>query len=452
MAESIRLQYFKDIGTKGGEIVQDTDAGYLSLRDILHLQHMTGDNLDKRLYLYQTKLRVVGMCQSPADVSEKTAAPLNFPDDMDFSKTPKALLGMSCDILFKYGNTFGSAAAGTYPTLTLFGVKAPLYDQGKPLEGGTIEAGQIVAVTLRNDGDMLSWTVGSASSYMRNGVLPPEHGGTGETSLKAAGKAVIDSLDSGTDEPSDDDYYVGQHTNGGEADTSPVKKPVSKLWEYIKKKISDVLGLTAASYGGKAKSAESADSATKALRDGDGKPIADTYATKAALDDKAPKAHASTDTAYGTGTGSDYGHVRLSDSTSSTSAAASGIAATPAAVKAAMDNAEARLPKNGTAAAALKVSRLNLPTGAGKVILLEASGSTDGFTLAWSPGNDAGDLVLTMTDDANSQFRIVQNGAQVLQAINGSCSINGNAGTATTANRIRTSAPSSPVDGDIWLG
>lgn len=29
--------------------------------------------------------------------------------------------------------------------------------------------------------------------------------------------------------------------------------------------------------------------------------------------------------------------------------------------------------------------------------------------------------------------------------------INGNATTATTANRIRTSAPSSPVDGDIWI-
>lgn len=53
---------------------------------------------------------------------------------------------------------------------------------------------------------------------------------------------------------------------------------------------------------------------------------------------KAPKNHASTGTTYGKGTTSNYGHVKLSDSTSNTSSAASGAtAATPAAVKAAYD-------------------------------------------------------------------------------------------------------------------
>lgn len=51
----------------------------------------------------------------------------------------------------------------------------------------------------------------------------------------------------------------------------------------------------------------------------------------------APKAHATTATTYGIGTSSNYGHVKLSDSTSSTSAASSGIAASPKAVKAAYD-------------------------------------------------------------------------------------------------------------------
>ena len=57
---------------------------------------------------------------------------------------------------------------------------------------------------------------------------------------------------------------------------------------------------------------------------------------------RAPTSHASTDTTYGKGTSSNYGHVKLSDSTSSTSAAASGgVAATPKAVKAAYDLAAA---------------------------------------------------------------------------------------------------------------
>lgn len=59
-----------------------------------------------------------------------------------------------------------------------------------------------------------------------------------------------------------------------------------------------------------------------------------------------PKNHASVQTTYGIGTAANYGHVRLSDSTSSTSAAASGgTAATPAAVKAAYDLANGKAPK-----------------------------------------------------------------------------------------------------------
>ena len=60
-------------------------------------------------------------------------------------------------------------------------------------------------------------------------------------------------------------------------------------------------------------------------------------ATKEYADTKAPTSHASSATTYGTGTGSNYGHVQLSDSTTSTSSTNGGIAATPAAVKAVAD-------------------------------------------------------------------------------------------------------------------
>lgn len=56
-----------------------------------------------------------------------------------------------------------------------------------------------------------------------------------------------------------------------------------------------------------------------------------------ALAGKAPENHASSSKTYGVGTGSNYGHVKLSDSTSSTSAASAGIAASPKAVKTAYD-------------------------------------------------------------------------------------------------------------------
>jgi hypothetical protein len=60
------------------------------------------------------------------------------------------------------------------------------------------------------------------------------------------------------------------------------------------------------------------------------------------LGGKAPIAHASADAVYGAATGSKYGHVKLSDSTSSTSAASAGIAASPKAVKTAYDLAASK--------------------------------------------------------------------------------------------------------------
>lgn len=54
-------------------------------------------------------------------------------------------------------------------------------------------------------------------------------------------------------------------------------------------------------------------------------------------DSRAPKSHASTETTYGTGSSTNYGHVKLSASTNSSSGTSSGVAATPSAVKSAYD-------------------------------------------------------------------------------------------------------------------
>lgn len=78
------------------------------------------------------------------------------------------------------------------------------------------------------------------------------------------------------------------------------------------------------------------------------------------LSGKAATSHASTATTYGIGTESEYGHVKLSDSTSSTSGASTGIAASPAAVKAAYDLAsEAKtLAQSSSSATALTVAQI----------------------------------------------------------------------------------------------
>ena len=58
-----------------------------------------------------------------------------------------------------------------------------------------------------------------------------------------------------------------------------------------------------------------------------------------------PTSHASSATTYGKGDGSNYGHLRLSNSTSSSYGTSDGYAATPSAVKAAYDLANGKADK-----------------------------------------------------------------------------------------------------------
>lgn len=51
---------------------------------------------------------------------------------------------------------------------------------------------------------------------------------------------MINDLPVGTDDPVDNDYYVSQYADGGTSNTRYYRRPVSKLWNYIKSKLSTV--------------------------------------------------------------------------------------------------------------------------------------------------------------------------------------------------------------------
>ena len=89
------------------------------------------------------------------------------------------------------------------------------------------------------------------------------------------------------------------------------------------------------------------------------KPI--STAIQEALDGKAPTKHSSTTNAYGVGNASNYGHLKLSDSTTSTSSTSSGIAATPKAVKTISDTLSTEISDRQAADNELKakISEIN---------------------------------------------------------------------------------------------
>ncbi len=102
-------------------------------------------------------------------------------------------------------------------------------------------------------------------------TVPVANGGTGQTTGKDAANYFMNTLDTGSSTPVDADYYISQYVAGGTTTTTYHRRPMSALWEYVKGKISSVLGLTNTNYGG---------TAAKATADASGNNIANTYVKK----------------------------------------------------------------------------------------------------------------------------------------------------------------------------
>lgn len=84
-----------------------------------------------------------------------------------------------------------------------------------------------------------------------DGPLPVENGGTGQKNSADAANALINALSTGTDIPTDADYYVSQYVNGGTTTKTFHRRPMSALWSYIKGKIGlDSNGILPVSKGG----------------------------------------------------------------------------------------------------------------------------------------------------------------------------------------------------------
>lgn len=71
-----------------------------------------------------------------------------------------------------------------------------------------------------------------------NGTLGAGNGGTGKTTLQDSANALINALSTGDSDPTDNDYFVAQYAGGGATTTTFHRRPISKLWNYIKSKLS----------------------------------------------------------------------------------------------------------------------------------------------------------------------------------------------------------------------
>ena len=113
---------------------------------------------------------------------------------------------------------------------------------------------------------------------------------------------------------------------------------------------------------------------------------------------RAPTSHASTATTYGAGSGTNYGHVKLSDVVDSTSDEDGGIAATPLAVRAALTEAKDYADGLDTGVSDVQVNGTSVVTGGvASVPLVGANGTTgvvkNGSTVTSTSGLTASPII-----------------------------------------------------------
>lgn len=133
--------------------------------------------------------------------------------------------------------------------------------------------GNVITDTYATKTELTSGLSGKANTShnhsaadITSGTLPIARGGTGQTTQADINKAIVGGLEEGNDVVTDGTMFVSSWaSDNGFDDTNavnvPYKRKFSRVWEYIKGKISSVLGLTASNYNGKASTAGTADNA-----------------------------------------------------------------------------------------------------------------------------------------------------------------------------------------------
>ena len=160
-------------------------------------------------------------------------------------------------------NKYDSGSGSTWINQIAYGTNNKIYFR-QNINSGNWTDWKAVAF----EGELNALTVNGktydGSEAVDAGVQTVENGGTGVTTQADINKAFIGNLTVGNDNVTDGTEFVSSFaSDNGFAEPSAINKPYKrqfvKVWNYIKDKISSVLGLTKDNYGGKASTAGNAD-------------------------------------------------------------------------------------------------------------------------------------------------------------------------------------------------
>ena len=126
-------------------------------------------------------------------------------------------------------------------------------DSATPVSGGTTKFTTGGAYTELNK---VATAISTAETNAKNlanatGTLAVANGGTGATTAKGAQKSLLSDIQTETTEMDDTTEFVMKYGTPTDTKGALFKRSATLVWNYIKGKISSVLGLTKDTYGGK---------------------------------------------------------------------------------------------------------------------------------------------------------------------------------------------------------
>lgn len=247
-------------------VITVTKESNIGATDVMHLalfEHTLG-NTAARLTDYKVELLTTGSTASSGEYTWQTVYQRSNVSDKINGLTI-ALNTTNYAYLYFKGVRFTVTGATPITTqqngwgyncfdLSLFQLVStrPDYTSARAIGALDIHGGEVYGpVTFYSSisGNGASLTNLNANN-ISSGTVPVGRGGTGQTSAQNAMNAFVNALPTDGTTPVDADYYVSQHVGGGTSTTTYRRRPMSALWEYVKGKISSVLGLTATTYAG----------------------------------------------------------------------------------------------------------------------------------------------------------------------------------------------------------
>ena len=158
----------------------------------------------------------------------------------------------------------GNTTTGLWINQIAYGTNGKIYFR-QNINSGSWREWKAVAF----DGEITAYKVANAltvngktydgSSAVNAGVQTVANGGTGATTAKGAQKSLLSDMQTETTAMDDTTEFVMKYGTPTDTKGALFKRSATLVWNYIRNKISSVLGLTKDNYGGKADTAGTAD-------------------------------------------------------------------------------------------------------------------------------------------------------------------------------------------------